>query len=289
MPKEAAAFRKAVSDVLAGKSIRKVAMEWNQAGLKTTLAGKTYKGKVVTGTWNSPRVRRLLVSPRYAGLKTHKGKIVTPGAWPALISPVTHEGLVAYLSVPERMKCTTFERKYIGSGVYRCGNCGGPMRAQQPASGKRGYVCREHAHLVRQGDPLDAFVVATVLEKLSQPDAHLLVDSPDVNLPELQDERAALRNKLDDLTAMFTNDVIDGPQLQRGTRELRSKLALIDSQLAGAVRTSPVAALLAGDGEIWDRWQRMSPALQGQVVDELVTVTIRPYPPGARKTSSTPA
>src|SRR6476619_6368114 len=37
---EATALRTAVAEVLAGKSLRKVAMEWNAAGLKTTLAGK---------------------------------------------------------------------------------------------------------------------------------------------------------------------------------------------------------------------------------------------------------
>ncbi len=52
---EATAFRTAVADVLAGKSIRKVAAEWNAAGLQTTLAGTKQKrhGKeyLVPGTW----------------------------------------------------------------------------------------------------------------------------------------------------------------------------------------------------------------------------------------------
>ena len=69
---EATALRQAVVDVLAGKSIQQVSREWNTAGLKTTLAGTEYKGKVVAGTWNSPRVRRLLVNPRYAGLKRRR-------------------------------------------------------------------------------------------------------------------------------------------------------------------------------------------------------------------------
>jgi site-specific DNA recombinase len=58
---EATAYRAAVSDVLGGKSIRKVATEWNAKGLKTTLAGQARKNelgkvvKVLDGKWNSPR------------------------------------------------------------------------------------------------------------------------------------------------------------------------------------------------------------------------------------------
>src|SRR6478752_7626054 len=158
---EAAAFRTAVADVLTGKSIRAVAAEWNAAGLKTTLAGTTQKrdGKehLVAGTWNSPRVRRLLINPRYAGLKVHRSKVIGKGDWTALIDEDRHRGLVAYLSDPSRIKNTSFERKYIGVGVYLCGRCGGPMKTGQPHKGRRTryYVCREHLHLVRVAQPVD--------------------------------------------------------------------------------------------------------------------------------------
>jgi site-specific DNA recombinase len=156
---EATAFRTAVADVLAGKSINQVAREWNAAGLRTTLAGRTQKrhGKefVVPGTWNAPRVRRLLINPRYAGLKVHQGKVVGPGDWEALIDETTHHGLVAFLSDPARIICTSFEKKYMGSGVYRCGVCGGPMRTAVPGGKKPGgrrYECRAKQHVVRVGD-----------------------------------------------------------------------------------------------------------------------------------------
>src|SRR5262249_7804669 len=118
---EATAYRTAVADVLAGKSIQGVANQWNKQGLKTTLAGttQTRNGKecVVEGKWNSPRVRRLLVNPRYAALKVHRGKVIGSGTWTPLIDEDTHRGVVALLSDPSRIKCTSFERKYIGSGV----------------------------------------------------------------------------------------------------------------------------------------------------------------------------
>ena len=52
---EAGAIRRAVVDVLAGKSVRAVAREWNAAGLATTGS---------SAAWHSTMVRRILINPR---------------------------------------------------------------------------------------------------------------------------------------------------------------------------------------------------------------------------------
>ena len=167
---EATAFRTDVDDVLSGKSIRKIAMEWNAAGLQTTLAGqqRTVNGKTTTnsGQWNSPRVRRLLVNQRYAGLKVHRGKVIGKADWTPLIDEDTHRGLVAYLSDPKRVKNTSFERKYIGSGVYICGKCGGRMKSVWPTGRKTfAYVCGVKADILRSGAAPDDFVSAVAVER----------------------------------------------------------------------------------------------------------------------------
>ncbi|HYO01934.1 MAG TPA: hypothetical protein VET27_08615 [Mycobacterium sp.] len=71
---EATAFRTAVADVLKGNGINQVAREWNAAELRTTLAGRTQKKPMksgmkgvmqeftISGTFASPRVRRLLMN-----------------------------------------------------------------------------------------------------------------------------------------------------------------------------------------------------------------------------------
>ncbi|WP_235657988.1 recombinase family protein [Mycobacteroides abscessus] len=272
---EATAVRTAVADVLAGKSIRKVGIEWNEQGLKTTLGT----------SWNSPRVRRLLVNPRYAALRTYRGVVVGPGAWEPLIDADTHRGLVAFLSDPTRIKCTSFERKYIGSGVYRCGKCeGGLMKAAQPGGRKnRAYVCRDHAHVLRAGEPVDAYVEALVLEYLSRPDAKLVLDDGrDVDVAELQTQRAGLQARLDELASLFADGAIDGSQLRRGTTELRSRLTVLDSQLADLARTNPVANLLGAGDQLAEKWAELSKDMQGKIVNELMTVTILPSPRGRR-------
>ncbi len=298
---EASAVRQAVVDVLAGKSIQQVAREWNAAGLKTTLAGReqtnphTGQKITVSGQWTGRRVRRLLVNPRYAAIKTRtvkdgKGepKIVEyDGSWTPLIDKDTHRGLVAYLSDPSRVKCNSFERKYLGSNLYRCGKCGGLMKAAMPAgrSGRksRAYSCRDHAHVLRAGEPVDDYVTATVLERVTQPDAAGLLANQGVDITALSVKREALQRKLDKATDDYDNDVIDHAQFTKLSTSTRSKLAVIDRQLADATRTSPAAALVAAGANAWQLWQDMSPTQRAQVVDELVVVTINPCPPGQRR------
>ena len=273
---EASAVRKAVADVLAGKSIRRVAMEWNAQGLTTT-----------RGTaFNGPAVRRLLAKPRYAGLRTYQGKVVdgVKGDWPALIDEDTHRGLVAFLSDPSRIIHTSFERKYQGSGVYRCGVCGGPMKAAAPGKRcSRAYACRRGSHVVRQGERLDEFVSMLVIERLSRPDVALkLDDGTVVDVAGLQARRIALQARMDELAEQFANGDIDGSQLRRGTSTLRSKMTALDAELADAVRISPLADFVASGGQIAQRWEETTPDKRGKIIDQLMTVSVLPAPRGGR-------
>ncbi len=216
---------------------QQVSREWNETGLKTTLAGTTRtdphskKQIVVEGNWAAPSVRRLLANPRYAALKVHQGKVVGPGNWTALVDPDTHRGLVALLSDPSRVKCTSFERKYLGSGLYLCGLCddGTTMKAAIPGGRKtRTYVCRAHAHLVRSGEPLDDFVTAHVLERMTRDDAADLLANQRVDITALGVKLDALQRKLDGTTRMYDDDKIGPEQFADLSRSTRSKMALIE-------------------------------------------------------------
>jgi site-specific DNA recombinase len=298
---EASAIRKAVVDVLAGKSIQAVTREWNAVGLTTTLAGqkrdeytdkrgRVVKAGTVSGKWNSPRVRRLLINPRYAGVVVHRGKVIGKGDWTPLIDLDTHKGLVAYLSNPARItNPNSFERKYLGPGIYLCGICGDTMKTARPGgknSGKRRYVCRNTPHLARVGQPIDDIVTATVLERMTQPDAAELLASRGVDITGLSVQREALQRKLDGLVEQFDADNIDAEQFGSASRKTRAKLAEVDRQLADATRTSPAAALVAAGADAWEAWQGMSMTQRALAVEELLTVTVLPSPRRGMKFSA---
>ncbi len=270
---EATAIRTAVADVLAGKSIRAVAREWNAAGLHTTGNAKR---------WTSPMVSRVLMNPRYAALVVHQGNVVGPGNWKPIVDEDTHRGLVAYLSDPSRVTNPGFERKYQGSGVYRCGIGGEPLVAFSPTGGKaRAYICPAR-HVRRQGITLDEYIDMLVIGRLSQPDIGNLIHTVDV--ARLHTQKAALQARQDELAALFADGSINAAQLKRGTAELANALDSLDAELAAAAQGNPLGefAGITQRDKIEQRWRQVSADIRGKIVDQLMVVTVNRAPRGLR-------
>jgi site-specific DNA recombinase len=274
---EASAIRQAITDVLAGKSVRAVAREWNERGLQTAGSAKL---------WRSPMVRRVLMNPRYAALVVHQGKVVGPGKWKAIVDEDTHRGIVAYLSDPSRVSYVGFERKYQGSGVYICGVCSEPLATFSPAGGRpRAYACPQR-HVRRQAEALDAYISAIVVEWLSQADIGKLIEPAGVDVVRLHSQRTALRIRMDELAALFAEGSITAPQLKRGTAQLVNALASLESELAASTQGNPVAALIDGShsrAKLEKRWAATTPDIRGKVIDQLLTVTVQRSPRGLRR------
>jgi DNA invertase Pin-like site-specific DNA recombinase len=280
-PVEAAAVRQAITDALDGRSLRSIAAEWNKAGLRTPKGEK--RGG---GGWSSLTLRRTLLRPVYAGRVIHQGQDVGAGQWEALVDEDTHRGLVAYLSDPARRPAVTFERKHMGSGVYRCGRCGSPMYAMFPLPGRPMiYSCKPSKHLGRLAKPLDDLVEATVLAWLTTRRDDILSrlgPREGFDRDVLAARRKAHTARLAELGTLFGAGDIDAAQLTSGTAELRRRIAEIDRVLAEQVTPSPAVKLLDGDpDELKTRWEALEPDLKGKIVSELMTVTV--LPTGGRK------
>ncbi|WP_199253863.1 recombinase family protein [Mycolicibacterium mengxianglii] len=278
---EASAVRAAVADVLAGKSVRAVAREWNSLSLETTGSAKA---------WTSPMVRRVLMNPRYAALVVHQGKVVGPGNWEPIIDEDTHHGIVAYLKDPTRLNAGIgAERRYQGVGVYGCGVCSTKLVSYSAAGGKQhAYRCPNRSHVRRQSVALDAYVDAIILGRLVMPDAAQLcnaLDKPGVDVAALHTQKSALQARQEELAALFAEGSILAPQLKRGTAELSRAMESVDRDLAASTQSSPVAAFMAAgrQGEqLKDRWVALAPDIRGKIIDQLLTVTVKPSPRGLR-------
>lgn len=212
----------------------------------------------------------------------HQGREVGAGDWTPIISEADHRAIVAKLTDPTRITNRgSFERKRIGSGVYRCGRCGATMKAHRAvrANGKNvdAYACRASAHLVRASEPVDSYVAEVILRRL---ESERLVIDREVDLTALQAERDGLRGRLDVLTDAFADGDVDAEQFRRGSTALRSKLAVVDGKIADATSRNPVADLVSNRDRIRERWAQMTPTQRSEVVSRLVTVTILPAPRG---------
>ncbi|WP_100458849.1 recombinase family protein [Mycobacteroides abscessus] len=269
---EAAAIRAATERVLSGVSLRQIARDWNGAGLRTAFGGKEF---------TSREVRTILLRPRNAGIATHEGQHVGQGQWDAIIGTETFAGIEALLRDPARSNHISRIRKYQGSGVYLCGKCGAPMRSASQVGSKRAadwrkvYTCSQTKHLGRVAEYVDEYVSEHVIARLTVPDACRVILGAEADVTALHAKREGLRSRLDELTALFADGSIDGPQLKRGTSELHAKLATVDAELASVHSSSAVASILAED-DIRAAWEAAPPDVRGKVIDTLMTVTILP-------------
>lgn len=92
---EAELLRQAADDVLAGASLNSIAHRWNDAGVLTPQRQRP---------WNGTVVKAVLTNPRHAGLRVHRGEVVGPAKWPALLDRDKHEQLVAHLTKHRRRR-----------------------------------------------------------------------------------------------------------------------------------------------------------------------------------------
>lgn len=111
---------KAAARVLRGQSIRSIGFDFDDRGIKPVAGGR----------WAGSTLRRVLVSPRIAGLREHNGEVAGEAMWPAIIDRATHDRLVRLLGDPSR----------------RRDNLGRPPRAPAGRSGLLRVVRRQDDH-----------------------------------------------------------------------------------------------------------------------------------------------
>jgi DNA invertase Pin-like site-specific DNA recombinase len=266
---EAEAIREAARLLLSGVSTGEISRKWNAYGL-TTREGNRFSSRDVV---------RALRNPLYAALATYKGNVIGPGRWPAILDEDTHRAVAGILD--GRRTRVARNRRWQGSGAYRCGKCGGPVRVT-PNRGGNFYICSREKHLWRRQDTLDAYIDALVIGRLTAEDAHLLLKSGGgVDVTALRGKREGLQKRLRALATMFAAAEIDGDQLKTGTAQIRADVAKIDAVLEAQAQRDPLADLIGAD-DLRDRWEKLSADRRGKIIALLMTVTILPSPHGRR-------
>ncbi|MFV8381191.1 recombinase family protein [Corynebacterium hindlerae] len=268
---EAAKLRDWGSRILAGESLLSIRRSEMEAGHKTAASTIRYR----------------LINPNIAGLATFKGQITGKAVWPAIIPQEQWQDIEAILSDPARRTNQGCERRYQGSGVYRCSKCGGFMKsANGKSGGKKGgnsgpaYTCRECYGVHRNVAKTDALVDAVIIGYLSKPENQIRIaergNEQGVNLTDLNSEKMRLAERKARLGAMFADGLIDEEQLVSGTRNVRKALDALEVKLKVARDTSPLAELVLGEQDLEAAWGRLAPDKRARIIDALVTVTIHP-------------
>ncbi len=270
---EAAELRKAADSVLTGSTLASIVRDLT-ARRVTTSVGKPF---TVTA------LRRLLLNPRMAGHAVHRGQVVGTGDWPAIIDADTQDRLGALLRDPARRTQTSTNRRYLLSGLVRCGRCGGPMFASP--MGPKGaywmvYKCRT-AHLTRRLDLVDEVVEAVVVERLSRPDAAALLASDGDDGDRLREQSVKLRAQLDDLAGLLAEGVLTATGVRKASEKLRADLEEVERQRA-SLSSSDALAELVSAADVARCWAGLGLEARRAVVNVLLTATVLPAGKGVR-------
>ena len=112
---EAAVVREVASRLLAGESLRSVAIDLNKRGIPTTTGRQ----------WRSETLSQMLRSPRLVGLRVYKDKTF-PGSWEPVLDQGTWTDLQTRLSRHAAAKRTV--EAHLLTGLLFCGKCGGRLK-----------------------------------------------------------------------------------------------------------------------------------------------------------------
>lgn len=280
VPAEAEVVREVARRALAGESLRSIARDLNTRGLSRPRGG----------AWTGGDLRGVLLRPLTAGLREHRGELHR-GNWEPLLGEDMWRGVCALLRNPARRTNPAGNaRTYLGSGLYRCGVCGGPLTGNATASGsgRRAYRCRtaDHegrVHVVRDAATLDALVERVAVERLAQPDAVVALLPRPVDTAPLHEEAAGLRARLDELAALWAAGTVTTSQMTTASAALRERLAEVEAEVGRAAQGTALDGLV-GAPEVPAVWAALPLDRRRAVIDLLMVVTVhrgrRGRPPG---------
>lgn len=175
-PEAAQHIRDAQTEILAGVRIGTIRTRWQEQGLGNPRAG--------TKRMAHHHVEHILTNPRLVGYRTYHGEILhdndgkpVMGEWEPINSVEEWEAVCAAIAERKQAKAgQSLARKYLLSGIARCGLCKAKVRGQvnrkwQPGSkgAQYTYQCSKVnggcGKMARVGEPVDRLIARLVLKE----------------------------------------------------------------------------------------------------------------------------
>jgi len=202
---EAEIIRELAGRLLAGEPLRGLARNLRERGIHSP-TGKT---------WQPGPLGRMLMSARIAGQRQHRGEIIGPARWEAIITPEQAARIRSILKDPSR-RAQRAPRKYLLKGLLRCEQCGAALVSRPRDDRKRRYVCATGPGFVGCGktyvlaEPIEEHVITSFLwEYIDSPEfTKVLREANGAEGNEAQDRADAIAVKLDELAQAYAADQI---------------------------------------------------------------------------------
>ncbi|TFD69926.1 recombinase family protein [Cryobacterium gelidum] len=278
---EAEVVREIVDRFLAGESVRSLAAWMNEQQIPTTAGGVN---------WSTTTLRGILRSGRIAGLRDHHGEAAGPAAWPALVSEAKHHQILAMFET-KKNSGRRAPRRYLLSGMLRCGKCGTPLYSAARADRRR-YVClsgpdhRGCGRLTVVAQPVEELIASAVLMRLDTPvmgDALSGRAAADERQAALLAELQSAQSKMTELSEMWAAGEISRPEWKAARTPLEARVENAQRQLDQIAGTNALDGLVGHGEELAAGWDGLNLDRQVAIVRAVLDyVTILPGVLGAR-------
>jgi len=285
-PAEAAVVREMVDRYLAGQSLLSLTLWLNESGIAPAVAK----------SWQTSAVRQILCSGRIAGLREHRGQVIGPAAWPAIITAAERDRVLARIAARAVTK-TRAARTYLLSGMLRCGRCDNRLFSQarhnDPDNRVRRYVCLkgpDHGgcgRLTVVAEPVEQLLTDAVLTRLDSPHlAQVLAgkSSPDADVAALAAAVEADQSRLDELAALYAEGAISAREWLAARDPITARITQARRDIATATDTSAVSQLAGTGGALRKQWPDLDLDRQQAIIKSVLDhAVIAPGTPGARR------
>lgn len=251
--------------------------------------GRELRRRDPVRTWNAHGVRRLLVNPRVAGLRVHRGEVVGPASWPALVPRDLWDEVQAHLAG----RPTTAgggAGKHLLRGLLMCSRCSTdarlvPLRTRGTIARHR-YGCPSPAYggcggMSVLGVPAEEHVVALVLRRLATLD--LAAPEPGDPTADLRRQLARVEARVAGLAAAFAaDDDADPAVLRDATTPLRQRADLLRRQVAEVARAERRVLDPSRTARDWQDGTYPEASKRADILDLIDHVMVGPHPGGPR-------
>jgi len=277
---EAEVLRQAVGRFLAGESSRSICVWLNNEGIQTTAGGP----------WQTVTLNAIFKSGRIAGLREHKGVVVADAQWPGIITPAQRQQILGQFETKKRTN-TRAPRRYVLSGLLRCGKCGNKLFSSIRVDTRR-YVCLagpDHGgcgRLTIVASPVEEFICAAVLMRLDtaeMADALTGRRAADERQSSLLESLEADRSQMQELSEMWAAKDISSVEWKAARAPIEARIRSTERQLAQASSSSALDGLIGTGEQLMTAWSMLNLDRQAAIIKAVLDyATILPGTLGAR-------
>lgn len=269
-PAEAAIIREAADRLLAGDSITSIVRDLNDRGVPSATGGR----------WNRRSLTVLMQQARLFGWREHNGVLVAKGNWPAILEEDTGHKLRALLEPRAGKGGTATPRKYLLSGLLRCGKCGARMKSGSSSQQGARYACPTKTEggcggTVIMREAADQAVSEMVLYRLDSPNVRAMLKARTKTKRRNQDaeilaELAQLTERSEELAEMWASGELPRAAFVKAQQTIDERTEALNEQLATIRQAEPLAGLGRSATAVRKAWENMSTDRRRAVLDAVL-------------------